>query len=143
MAVQSCCRHVGLSLRAPASHCGTFSTCTGFSLWDFLCVHRLLIVGLSLRAPASHCSGFSCCEAWALGCVGSAVAVHWLSCSVACAVFPDEDLNLCPLNWQGDSLPLDHQGSPELLFFYQFYIVTLISYNFTSEYPMASLTQLE
>ena len=27
--------------------------------------------------------------------------------------FPDQGLNLCLLNWQADSLPLNHQGSPE------------------------------
>ena len=27
--------------------------------------------------------------------------------------FPDQGLNLCLLHWQADSLPLNHQGSPE------------------------------
>ena len=27
-------------------------------------------------------------------------------------IFPGQGLNLCPLHWQADSLPLDHQGSP-------------------------------
>ena len=28
---------------------------------------------------------------------------------------PDQGLNLCPLHWQADSQPLDHQGSPALI----------------------------
>ena len=28
--------------------------------------------------------------------VGSAVVVHWLSCSTACGIFPDQGLKLCP-----------------------------------------------
>ena len=35
---------------------------------------------------------------------------HGLSFSVACGIFPDKGLNLCPLRWQMDSLPLRHQG---------------------------------
>ena len=34
-----------------------------------------------------------------------------LSCSTACGVFLDQELSPCPLHWQADSLPLDHQGS--------------------------------
>ena len=43
---------------------------------------------------------------------GSVVVAHWLSCSAACGIFPDQGLNPCPLNWQTDSQPLRHQGSP-------------------------------
>ena len=38
--------------------------------------------------------------------------VHGLSCSAACGIFPDQGLNLCPLQWQVVSQPLHHQGSP-------------------------------
>ena len=31
------------------------------------------------------------------------VVVHGLSCSMACGIFPDKGLNLCPLHWQVDS----------------------------------------
>ena len=74
-------------------------------------------------APASACGGFL------LRSVGS--WVHWLSswCSwalehrfsncgklvslpMACGIFPDQGSNPCPLHWQADSSPLDHQGSP-------------------------------
>ena len=30
----------------------------------------------------------------------------------ACGIFLDQGSNLCPLHWQADSYPLDHQGSP-------------------------------
>ena len=38
--------------------------------------------------------------------------VHRLRCSEACGIFLGQGLNLCPLYWQADSHPLDHQGSP-------------------------------
>ena len=28
-----------------------------------------------------------------------------------CEIFPDQGLNLCPLDWQADSYPLHRQGS--------------------------------
>ena len=34
------------------------------------------------------------------------------SCSAACGIFPDQGSNPCTLNWQADSQPLHHQGSP-------------------------------
>ena len=40
-----------------------------------------------------------------------------LSCSKACGIFPDQESNTCPLHWQADSYPLDHQGSPIVLSF--------------------------
>ena len=30
--------------------------------------------------------------------------------------FSNQELNLCPLHWQADSLPLSHQGKPHMLF---------------------------
>ena len=48
---------------------------------------------------------------------GSVVVVSGLSCSTARGIFPDHGQNLCPLHWQVDSLPLDHQRSPALCFF--------------------------
>ena len=35
--------------------------------------------------------------------MGSVVVARGLSCPVACGVFPDQGLNLCPLHWQADS----------------------------------------
>ena len=40
-----------------------------------------------------------------------------LSCSVACGIFADQGSNLCPLDWQADSSPLCHHGSPYSLLF--------------------------
>ena len=40
---------------------------------------------------------------------------HGLSCSVAYGIFWDQGLNLSLLNWQANSLPLSHEGSPNLL----------------------------
>ena len=37
---------------------------------------------------------------------------HRPSRSAACGIFPDQGSNPCPLNWQADSQPLRHQGSP-------------------------------
>ena len=71
-------------------------------------------VGFSLVAASGGysslwCAGFSCCGAWALGAWasvvvarGSVVVAHGISCSVACGIFPDQGLNLCPLHWQAD-----------------------------------------
>ena len=33
-------------------------------------------------------------------------------CPSACGIIPDLGSNLCPMYWQSDSQPLDHQGSP-------------------------------
>ena len=84
--------------------CRLFSSC---SEWWLLS---------SCSAQASHCSGFSCCGAQALRARASVVAGSRLrscglralehrlrspgarpSCSVACRIFPEEGLNLCPL----------------------------------------------
>ena len=109
-----------------------------FFFWDFfisfyfwlysslLCTDFLeLWVGatLSWGAPAPRCYGFSCGRTWALGMwasvvvahgllsAGSVVVVHRLSCSVACGVFLDQGLNLWPLRWQVDSLPLVYRDA--------------------------------
>ncbi|KAJ8775631.1 hypothetical protein J1605_001351 [Eschrichtius robustus] len=47
---------------------------------------------------------------------GSAIVAHGPSCSAACGIFPDQGSNPCPLDWQADSQPLRHQGSPTLTF---------------------------
>ena len=33
---------------------------------------------------------------------------------MAGGIFPDKRLNLCPLHWQADSLPVDHQENPRV-----------------------------
>ena len=44
---------------------------------------------------------------------GSVVVMQGLSCSTSCGIFSDQRLNLCRLNWQADSQPMDHQRSPK------------------------------
>ena len=51
---------------------------------------------------------------------GSTV-VEQLSCSKACGIFLDKELNLCLMYWQADSLPLSrHQFLPPFFFFFKF-----------------------
>ena len=69
--------------------------------------------GLSLDAASREL--LSCCGAQALRYVGSVVVAQALSRSVTCDIFLDQGLNPCPLHWQADSQPLDHQGSPSSL----------------------------
>ena len=87
-----------------------FYGCTGCFLaeWTFFsCGKQELLSGYDEQA--SYCSGLSCCGAQSLGLVGSvAVAVS----PAACGTFPDQGSNPCPLHWQVDLLPLNHQGSP-------------------------------
>ena len=64
-------------------------------------------------AQVSHCGFFSCCRTWALGLMGSIVAAHELSCSVACGIFLNQGSNLCLLYRQVDSLPLSPREIPE------------------------------
>ena len=68
---------------------------------------RRLLSGCSVLA--SHCHGLSCCRAQTLGCLGSVIMTHELSCPAACGIFEDQGSNL---HWLVDSLPLGHQGSP-------------------------------
>ena len=56
---------------------------------------------------------------------GSVVVAHGPSRSMACGIFPDQGLNLCPLHWQADSQPLHHQGSPNSSFFWMWNIQNL------------------
>ena len=100
--------------------------------WIFVAAHQLPLVMESkgcacCGAQSSHCGGFSCCGARALGMWASVVVVHglssWgtqasvvmvhgLSCFLACGIFLDQGLNLCPLHLQVDSYPLYQQGNP-------------------------------
>ena len=43
---------------------------------------------------------------------GAEVAVHGVSCSIACRISSDQGSNPCLLHWQPGSLPLSHQGGP-------------------------------
>ena len=79
-----------------------FSTCSkrGYSL-------------SSCGARSSCCSGFSHCGAQDLR-ASVAVALR-LSCPAACGISRDQGSNPCRLYLQVESLPLDHQGSPNPL----------------------------
>jgi len=46
--------------------------------------------------------------------VASLVVAHGFTCPMACGFFPDQESDPCPLHWQADSQPLDHQGSPPI-----------------------------
>ena len=68
-------------------------------------------------------TGFRAYRLWYLWHMGSLVAAcrHWhgLSCPVACRIFLDQGLNLCPLRLPEDLEPLDHQGRPTVHFLTQ------------------------
>ena len=70
----------------------------------------------SCSAQVSRWGGFSCCRAQAPGCVDSVDVARGLSCPAACGILLDQRSNPCPLHWQLDSYPLDHQESPMGLF---------------------------
>ena len=59
--------------------------------------------------------------------VASLVAVHRLSCSVASEIFLNQGLNSCPLHWQVDSQPLNHQGSFLIACFEAFTLFPFVS----------------
>ena len=73
--------------------------------WVFVAARRLSLVAASGGYCLVLLPGL-------LVAMASFVAEHRLSCPVACGIFLDQGLNPCPLNWQADFLPLDHQGSP-------------------------------
>jgi len=89
-----------------------FSSCDERGL---LCVavSGLLIVVASLLQS----TGFRAHGLQELQHKGLVVVAHGLSCSVACGIFSDQGLNPCPLDWQADSHPLHHQGSPHSCIF--------------------------
>lgn len=64
--------------------------------WIFIAVHGLL-VAMVCGAQALQHVGFITCGLINL---------------VACGIFSDQGSNLHLLDWQADSLPLSHQGSP-------------------------------
>ena len=74
----------------------------GYSL---VAVRGLLIAVASLIAE----QGF-----WS---TSSVLVARGLSSSTACGVFSNQGSNPCLLLWQADSLPLSHQGSPDIIIF--------------------------
>ena len=85
--------------------------------WVFVSVQGLSPVAVSGGHSSLQCAGLSLSRPLLLRSTGSrragsVIVAHGPSCSVACGIFPDQGSNLCPLNWQADSQPLRHQGSP-------------------------------
>ena len=90
--------------------------------WVFISVHGLSLVAVSRGHSSSRCKGLSLSRPLLLRSTGSrrtgsVVVAHGPSCSAACGIFPDQGSNPCPLDWQADSQPLRHQGSPRSCFF--------------------------
>ena len=71
-----------------------FSSCSEWGLL-FVVMHELLL----LQSTGSRHMSFSSCRCG-------------FSCSVACGIFPGQELNPCHLHWQANSHPLYNQGSP-------------------------------
>ena len=101
-----CCVGFSLQLREQgllsscggwASQCGSFSSCTA---WTLGCVGSVV----------ATCG---------LQSTGSVFVAHGLSRSAACRIFLDQGLKPCLLQWQADSSPLSHQGRPYFQFFEQ------------------------
>ena len=68
--------------------------------WVFVSVRGLSLVAASRGHSSLRCAGlYHSLLLWSTGFrrAGSVVA-HRLSCSVACGIFPDQGLNLCPLH---------------------------------------------
>ena len=85
--------------------------------WVFVSVRGLSLVAASGGHSSSRCAGLLLSRPLLLRSTssrrtGSVVVAHGPSCSAACGIFPDQGSSLCPRRWQGDSLPLRHQGSP-------------------------------
>ena len=97
--------------------------------WDTATICYLAALGLCCCTQAcSNCGEWgipSSCRAGFPTAAASPVAEHallcmrasvvlarGLGCRMACGIFPDQGSNPCPLHWQADSSPLDHQGSP-------------------------------
>ena len=84
--------------------------------WVFVAVHGLSLVAASRGYSSLRCTGFSLQWLLLLWSTGSRRA-GFSSCGsqaqlfMACGIFPDQGLNLCPLHWQADSYPLHHRGS--------------------------------
>ena len=85
-------------------------------------VQGLSLVAASGGHSSSRCAGLSLSRPLPLRGTGSrragsVIVAHGPSCSAACGIFPDRGTNPCPLQWQADSQPMRHQGSPECHFF--------------------------
>ena len=114
-------------IRADRAHttetdCVTFFFFFFWLCWVFISVRGLPLVVASGGHSSSRCAGLSLSRPLLLRSTGSrrtgsVVVAHGPSRSAACGIFPDQGSNPCPLNWQADSQPLRHQGSPGLCYF--------------------------
>ena len=106
----------------------------------------------SCETWAFHCDGCSYCRAQASGqshlssfgtrtqqlqLTGSRARARQLWYPAACGIFSDQGLNPCPLHWQVDSQPLDHQGTPTYVVF------RLLQYHQDSECNSSSIVDCE
>ena len=94
--------------------------------WVFVSALGLSLVAASGGPSSLRCAGLSLSQPHLLQSTGSRRAgsvtvAHGRSCSAACEIFPDQGSNPCPLQWQADSQPLRHQGSPVLFCFFFFF----------------------
>ena len=85
---------------------GLFSSCGEGGLLSSCRAQASLVVDHRLWGTRN-----SVVVALGLQSIGSVVVVHGLSCSAVCEIFLDQGQNTCPVHWQPDSLPLDHQES--------------------------------
>ena len=125
--------HVGYQLR----HTGSLLRHVGsFSLWRAACLGFSLAVACrffssSCGAQGSRAHGLCSCGVWALllRCASSIVVVRGLSCPVACGILVSQPgVELHPLHWKADSLPLDHQGSPYFYLIFVDIVIKVIYY---------------
>ena len=77
----------------------------------FLLLQRARAI-LCCGARASPCHGFPCCGTQSLGVRASVVVTLGLSCSVACAIFPDQGSNPVSPAVAGEFLTTGPQGKP-------------------------------
>ena len=81
--------------------------------------HGFFLVAVSGSYSLLQCTSFLLW--WLLLCsmgsrhMGSVVAAHGLSCSMACGIFLNQGSNPCPLHWQADSWSLDQGSSVTVL----------------------------
>ena len=82
---------------------------TGFLLWWLL---LLLSTGSRVCRLQQLWQMGSVVAAARLWSIGSIIVVPRLSCSEACGTLLDQGYDSCLLQWQANSPPLSHQGSP-------------------------------
>ena len=81
--------------------------------WACIAAHRLSLVAVSGgSSPLVVLRLLIVVEHGIWGVRVSVVAALGLCCPAAHGILLDQGLNPCPLHWQADSQPLDHQGSP-------------------------------